>query len=181
MQIDDLATPAKRSKLGCAVAVLSLLSICAWIISFAVIIVGSLADSSARRFIDTLGNPLSNLPSVVFWTSTTVEFVINALLTFSQRAALSVDVRARSRAATSVVWQGIWVVAYVALLVINLLRHNYAAAAAFGALGALLFAALKLAAGAAVTGASGAAGVDMYRWAKKRLVKSQTETNRPDA
>ena len=124
-------------------AALSWLCIAAWIVSVALLLVGSLRDASL--FFDTLGNPLASAPAVVFWTSITVAFVITALRTVYQRAALRTKVRGRRLAATTFfISQGVWIAAYVALLEINVLAHHFAAAAVFGILGAGLFTALKL-------------------------------------
>ena len=126
-----------------ALAALSWLCIAAWIVSVALLLVGSLRDASL--FVDTLGNPLASAPAVVFWTSITVAFVITALRTVYQRAALRTKVRGRRLAATTFfISQGVWIAAYVALLEINVLAHHFAAAAVFGILGAGLFTALKL-------------------------------------
>jgi hypothetical protein len=74
-----------------------------------------------------------------------VELVITTLRTVYQRAALRTEVRGRRLAVTAYfISQGVWIAAYVALLVTNVLTHHFAAVAVFGTLGAGLFTVLKV-------------------------------------
>ncbi len=61
--------------------------------------------------------------------------------------------------------------------IMSLVQHNYAAAAAFGTAGALLFTGLKLMGG----GVLAAVGADIYHKVKAWLFKPKASTNPPDA
>jgi hypothetical protein len=126
-------------------------------------------------------NPFSSWYKLLFWLVLLVAGLISVIMTFVfYMQAAPATWRRRTGLILAIV-QAVVIPATLILLIINVLMHNYAAAAAFGGLGALLFLALKAMRGAALLGASGAAGADIYQWVKKRLFKPKASTHPPGA
>jgi len=125
-------------------AALSLLCIGTWIVGVAVTLVESIRDASASPVFETLDFPPSSASADVFWTSMTVAIVITSLQVASQRVAPRADVRGRRLALALVIWQGIWLGALVAEVVLDLIFHNDVTALLVGFLGAVLFTLINL-------------------------------------
>ena len=129
---------------------------------------------------NALDDPLSTWYTLLFWfvflafglMSTIVAYVVY------RRAASGTWRRITLMPAIS---QAVSIPVLLIFLIISVLRHNYAAAAAFGSLAALLFIALKIIGGAALVAAGGKGGADIYDWGKARLFKPKTSTHPPDA
>jgi len=153
---------------------------------------GGINPSFAASFNDALNDPFSTWYGFLIWFSTLAFSLFASIVAFTLYKRTAPGTASRRVRLLLAVGQSIALAGAVAAFILSLLRHNYAAAAAFGALGAMMFIALKY--GGIVLGiltvwflkgageaAGKEVGADIYHRVKATLLKPKASTHPPDA